>query len=74
MSEPERLPAHRRPLTVEISRFWSPEEALAVFELLDDLRDKILAVHGNQIRELLREQRGCADPGAHDARDDEQPF
>jgi hypothetical protein len=74
MSEPERLPAHRRPLTVEISRFWSPEEALAVFELIDDLRDKILAVHGNQIQKLLREQRGFADPAAHDTRDDEQPF
>ena len=62
-------------MTVEISRFWSPEEALAVFELIDDLRDKILALHGDQMRELLREQRGSADPGAcADARDDDQPF
>jgi uroporphyrinogen-III synthase len=75
VSEPEHRPAHLRPATVEISRFWSPEMALAVFELIDDLRDKILAVHGNQIHELLKEQRGLVDPGGGgDARDDEQPF
>jgi len=74
MSGPEQRPAHLRPLIVEISRFWPPEVALAVFELIDDLRDKILSVHGNQIRELLREQRGFVDPGARDARDDEQLF
>jgi hypothetical protein len=75
MSGPEKRPTHLRPLIVEISRFWSPEEALAVFELIDDLRDKILAVHGNQIHELLREQRGFLDPGGRgDARDDDQPF
>jgi hypothetical protein len=75
MSGPEERPTHLRPLTVEISRFWPPEVALAVFELIDDLRDKILAIHGNQIHELLREQRGCVDPGARgDARDDDQPF
>ena len=68
-------PAHLRPVTVEISRFWQPEVALAVFELIDDLRDKILALHGDQIRELLREQRSFVDPGGRgDARDDEQPF
>ena len=75
MSEPEHRPAHLRPTTVEISRFWPPEVALAVFELIDDLRDKILAVHGDQIHELLREQREFVDPGARgDARDDDQPF
>ena len=74
MSGPEERPTHLRPLIVEISRFWPPEVALAVFELIDDLRDKILAVHGNQIHELLREQRGFVDPGSRDASDDEQPF
>ena len=68
-------PVHARPITVEISRFWTPEEALAVFELIDDIRDKILAVHRNQIHELLRELRGCVDDGGRrEARDDDQPF
>ena len=74
MREPEDRPAHLRPVAVEISRFWPPEVALALFELIDDLRDKILTLHGDQIFDLLRHQRGSTDPGARDARDDEQPF
>jgi hypothetical protein len=74
MSEPEERPAHLRPLIVEIFSSWPPEVALAVFELIDDLRDNILAVHDDRIHELLREQRGFVDPGARDARDDDQPF
>ena len=35
------LPAHLRPLPVDIPRTWTPEEALVVFELIDDLRNKI---------------------------------
>ena len=38
---PEPLPAHLRPVTVEIPVTWTPEQALAVFELLDGLREKI---------------------------------
>jgi hypothetical protein len=75
MSGPEQRPAHLRPATVEVSRFWPPEVALAVFELIDDLRDKILALHGDQIRDMLRDQRRFVDPGARDAaRGDDQPF
>ena len=75
MSEPEHRPAHLRPATVEISRFWSPDVALAVFELIDDLRDKILALHGDQLREALRASRGQRDPDeSGDAADDGRPF
>jgi hypothetical protein len=76
MSEAERPvpPAHSRPITIEISRFWSPEEALAVFELIDDIRDKILALHGDQLREALKDQRGCGDSLESDAADEDRPF
>jgi len=78
MSEPEqRSPSTcARSITVEISRFWTPEEALAVFELIDDIRDKILALHGDQLREALKDQRGRgADlPENGDAADDDRPF
>jgi len=75
MTEPEDRPAHLRPVAFEISRFWPPEVALAVFELIDDLRDKILALHGDRIFDLLREQRGCDGPRPRpDAGDDGQPF
>jgi len=36
---------------------WSPEQALAVVELLDDLREMIWARYQIQLQELLREQR-----------------
>ena len=54
-----QLPQHLRPLTVEIPRpSWAPEEALAVFELIDDLRDKVWALYNLQLQDLLRQQ--CA--------------
>jgi hypothetical protein len=37
---------------------WSPEQALAVVELLDDLRDRILLHYQIPIMELMREERG----------------
>ena len=55
--EPSQPPAHLRPLTVEIPRSWTPEEALAVFELIDELRDKICALYNLQLQDLLRELR-----------------
>jgi hypothetical protein len=66
--ESPQLPAHPRPSVVEIPRTWTPEEALAVFELIDDLRDKICALYNLQLQDLLRKQ--CA--GREDA-DDETP-
>jgi len=63
--EPPQLPAHLRASTVEIPRTWTPEEALAVFELIDDLRDKICALYNLQLQDLLRQQ--CA--GREDADD-----
>jgi hypothetical protein len=56
--EAPQLSAYLRPSTVEIPRTWTPEEALAVFELIDDLRDKICALYNLQLQDLLREQ--CA--------------
>ena len=37
---------------------WTPEQALAVVELLDDLRDRILWHYKLPIMELMREERG----------------
>jgi len=41
-----------------ISTDWTPEQAWAVVELLDDLRDKILRHYLVPIQELLREELG----------------
>ena len=58
MRKPRRLPAHLRPLSIDIPRTWTPEQALALFELIDDLRDKVWALYGDRMQALLRDQRG----------------
>jgi hypothetical protein len=55
-------PAHLRPLAIEIPRSWTPEEALAVFELIDDLRDKIWALYSWRLQATLREQGEAGNP------------
>jgi hypothetical protein len=46
------------PLTInfKIPADWTPQQALAVFELLDDLRDQIGAHYSVQLFELSRQQ------------------
>ena len=46
------------PLTInfKIPADWTPEQALAVFELLDDLRNQIAAHYSLQLFEISREQ------------------
>ncbi len=55
---PRHMPAHLRPLTVDIPRTWTPEEALVVFELIEDLRDKIWAFYDSRLQKQLRADRG----------------
>jgi len=42
MSKAPRPPSHLRPIPVEIPASWTPEQALAVFDLLDEIREKNL--------------------------------
>ena len=51
---------------------WSAEQALAVFELIDDLRERICAHYQIPLQELLREQRvSTHEPTGSD---DQTPF
>jgi hypothetical protein len=50
-----------RGLDFLISDDWSAEQALAVVELLDDLRERICAHYQVALHELLREQRVLPD-------------
>lgn len=43
---------------------WSPQQALAVVELLDDLREVICSRYQLQLFELLREQHRSQTPSA----------
>ena len=65
MSMPPETPpqaAHLHPLAVQIPRIWTSKEALAVFELIDDLHEKIWTLYDVKLQALLREL--CADHGA----------
>ena len=47
-----------RGLDLLISDDWTPDQALAVIELLDDLRDRIWVRYELALFELIRENRG----------------
>lgn len=49
-------PHHLRPITVEIPITWTPEQALAAFELINELRKTIRTRYGNQMQALMAEQ------------------
>jgi hypothetical protein len=45
-------------LPLAIPAYWTPEQAQAVIELLDDLRERIWAHYQLQLIDLYREQQG----------------
>jgi len=61
------MPDHLRPITVEIPVTWTAEQALAVWELLDEMREKIWARYRFQLQDLLAEQQSCRDVHNDDA-------
>jgi len=65
------LPDHLRPITVEIPVTWTAEQALAVWQMLDELREKIWTRYSCQLQDLLAEQQSYsvvdkADVGSSD--------
>jgi hypothetical protein len=63
----------QRGLPFLIPADWSAEQALAVFELLDDLREVIWHRYHIPIQTLLREQRCPEPPSASSAVDSDNP-
>ena len=74
--KPSPLPSGRqRGIPFILPKDWTPDQALAVFELLDDLRQLIWNHYQIPIQDLLREQclpLVCADDQADANR--EPPF
>jgi hypothetical protein len=64
------------PLTIPfaIPAYWTPEQAMAVVELLDELRERIWAHYQLQLIDLYREQYGSGRAGPSDTTDDDLPF
>ena len=50
----------------EIPDYWTPEQALAVYELIDGLCEIILSRYEAQIMDPLREECASASPEASD--------
>lgn len=71
--KPRHLPSGRQHGAPFIfAKDWTPEQALAVFELIDDLRQSIWQHYQIPIQTLLREQRQSLpnnDPSPEDAHD-----
>ena len=63
---------HRVPAgSITLPTHWSPEQAVAVFEILDELREHAWARYGLQIQQVLRDERGMAVSTADDISIDE---
>ena len=60
-----------RTLPFGIAADWTPEQAFAVVELLDQLRELIYAHYLHQIQDQLRADRQSV---IHRPRDDDPPF
>lgn len=52
--------------SITLPTHWSPEQAVAVFEILDELREHVWARYGLQIQQVLRDERDTAVPATHD--------
>ena len=61
------MPDHLRPITVEIPVTWTAEQALAIWEMLDQLREKIWTRYGCQPQDLLATEQRCPDVDNGDA-------
>ena len=72
MTEPGKR--NRNTIPLQIPTYWTPEQAFAVFELLDELRDAIWRCYALQLQEQYRDQiQQC--PVEHDHIDiDDPPF
>jgi hypothetical protein len=77
MTEPFEPPSPRRPWAthVLIPTLWTPEQARAVVELLDELREAVESLYAQQIQDLVREEQSHSDAadlaaGGDDLNDD----
>ena len=63
-------------VSVLIPASWTPEQALAVLELLNDLRDVLCAIHGDRSQDMLQQEQGFAarDLQPSDPDSDDPPF
>jgi len=69
-------PPTRSLLTIPfgVPAYWTPEQALAVVELLDELRELIWGNYQMQLLDAIREDRRPRSSGPSDPPSDDPPF
>jgi len=60
--------------SITLPTHWSPEQAVAVFEILDELREHVWARYGLQIQQVLRDERSTPVPATGDIDEADVPF
>jgi hypothetical protein len=61
-------------IPLAIPTYWTPEEALAVFELVDELRDRIWSIYQIKLQDLMRHQCQPVSVDPIQIDDDDLPF
>jgi flavoprotein len=67
-----RIPPHAVPIA--LPTYWTPEQAIAVFELVDDLRETIWSIYQTHLQDLTRQQRQSPVIGRFEIDDHDLPF
>ena len=64
------------PLTVPFSipTYWSPNQALAIFEFIDEMRDIIAATYSTRLPDAARRRASPIQDDANVISDDDPPF
>ena len=72
--KPAFLPSGLRAgIPLIIQKDWTPAQAVAIVELLDDLREVIYRHYQSQIQQSMRQDR-CTQQPLHGPHQDDQPF
>jgi hypothetical protein len=61
-------------ILLPIPTYWTPEQAIAVFELVDDLRETIWSFYQTDLQDLTRQQRQPAPVDPREIDEDDLPF
>jgi hypothetical protein len=62
------------PTLIALPTYWTPEQAIAVFELVDDLRETSWSIYQTHLQDLTRQQRQSPVIGRFEIDDDDLPF
>jgi hypothetical protein len=61
-------------IPLPIPTYWTPEQAIAVFELIDDLRERIWSFYQSDLQEMTRQQREPDPVDPLEIDEDDLPF